>query len=196
MTKNKLPKELIKSRIKTWTNTYLFDLLKEIPSRHRKVLSKIDFTKQNKSLAPTYLCGKVRTGKTIKAWQMVLEWHCSQYSQRLSRDFIFISITELLAEFRNSYSNQTTTEEKILKKYKKVKLLVLDDFGAEKTTEWAYQMLYMVLSYRYDYEMITIYTSNFSLNELSKRLGDDRLSSRITHECKGNIINFTNKPYV
>lgn len=196
MIKNKLPKELIKSRIKIWKNTYLLDELAKIPPRHRKVLAKMDFTKQEKPLVPTYLCGRVRTGKTIKAWQMVLEWHCVQYSQRLSRDFIFISVTELLAEFRNSYSNQTTTEEKILKKYKKVKLLLLDDFATEKTTEWSSQMLYMVLNYRYDHEMLTIYTSNYTLEQLSKRLGDDRLTSRIAHECKEDILNFTNKPYV
>jgi len=190
------PPKMLKSRTKTWLNARLPELLKQIPSRHRKVLAKIKLTNIQWPLHPTYLCGKVRTGKTIQAWQIALQWHKEQYIRRLSTDFIFTSNVEMLADLRSSYRTNEVTEEQILEKYKKVKLLVIDDFGTEKITEWAHQMLYMILSYRYDNEKITVYTSNLTPTELAKKLDDDRMVSRISHECKGNIITFTNKPYI
>lgn len=188
------PEEMIQARTKKWFNVYLPELLKDLPKRHRQAISVKDLEKSEYPLKSKYLRGPIRTGKTVKAWKLTLQWHKDQFARMLSKDFIFTNTTELLAEFRNSYNTPDQNETQILKKYKKVKLLVLDDFATEKTSEWANQMLYMVLNYRYENEKTTIYTSNFSLDELSKRLGDDRLTSRIGHEC--DIIKFTNKPYI
>ena len=102
----------------------------------------------------------------------------------------------MLMELRMCYKNEEMSEQAVLDKFKNIRLLILDDMGAMKTTEWAYQMLYMILAHRYDEMKTTYYTSNYTLNELGERLNDDRITSRIAHECRGNIIHFDNTPFV
>lgn len=69
-------------------------------------------------------------------------------------------------------------------------VLVLDDFGAERMTEWAREQLLLILSERYDQHRCTIITSNFSLGELAQRINEhandpsgERIASRIAEVC-------------
>lgn len=69
-------------------------------------------------------------------------------------------------------------------------VLVLDDFGAERVTEWAREQLLLILSERYDQHRSTIITSNFSLGELAARISEaaddpsgERIASRIAEVC-------------
>ena len=75
--------------------------------------------------------------------------------------------------------NKNKVEE--LQKYDSC--LVLDDFGAEKTTDFVRQISYLIVDYREKYELQTIITSNYFLKDIAILL-DDRLSSRITGMCK------------
>lgn len=61
-------------------------------------------------------------------------------------------------------------------------LLFLDDLGAEKMSEWVAEQFYLILNFRYEEKLPTIITSNYSLGELSERLGD-RIASRIAEMC-------------
>lgn len=70
-------------------------------------------------------------------------------------------------------------------------VLVLDDFGAERVTEWAREQLLLILSERYDQHRCTIITSNFSLGELARRIseGDARYADqRTTTDPSGERI--------
>ena len=49
-------------------------------------------------------------------------------------------------------------------------LLVLDDLGAEKTTEWAAEQLYRILDARYEARRPTIITSNHPWSQMDGRL--------------------------
>lgn len=71
----------------------------------------------------------------------------------------------------------------MLRKYLDTPLLVLDDLGAEKTTPWALQSLYVILNKRGSELRQTIITSNLSLDEMSNELSD-RIASRIKGMCK------------
>ena len=61
--------------------------------------------------------------------------------------------------------------------------LALDDIGSEKATDWALQMLYLLIDRRYSQMLKTIITSNLTLDQIADRL-DDRISSRIAGMCK------------
>ncbi len=53
------------------------------------------------------------------------------------------------------------SEEEVISRYEKTPaMLVLDDVGAEKQTEWAVQTLYAILNARYESRMPTIVTTN------------------------------------
>ena len=77
----------------------------------------------------------------------------------------------------------------MLKKYANVGLLVLDDLGAEKTSDWSRQVFYLLLDRRYREMKQTIITTNLSLEQIAETF-DDRVASRlcemgVTIELKG-----------
>lgn len=59
--------------------------------------------------------------------------------------------------------------------YKSADLLVLDDIGAEKKSDWNKQCLNSLIDYRYSHLKVTIYTSNYDVNDLA----EGRISDRI-----------------
>lgn len=58
------------------------------------------------------------------------------------------------------------------------RLLVLDDLGREKSTDWVLERLYVLVNERYNHRRPTIVTTNYSPNELVGR-GYDALVSRL-----------------
>jgi len=84
----------------------------------------------------------------------------------------FATVTEMLNDIKDSFKNNKPT----LKRYQECDLLVLDDFGSEKITEWAEETVFTVLDYREKNELPIIYTSNIDINDLEY---NSRIKSRI-----------------
>jgi len=186
-----------KERIEVWHEQKLPLLLQKFPTRIQDILKSQRYLNSNGLSTSMYMFGRVRTGKSVTAAKKALEWSLKRFTERHLSDFIFITAPELLAEIKACYNGDNGKSEwQVIEKFKKVPLLVLDDLGVTKTNEWNYQMMYMILTYRYDEKMITIYTSNLSLQELADKLQDDRLTSRIAHDCGPNIFEFDNEPYI
>ena len=61
-------------------------------------------------------------------------------------------------------------------------IVVIDDLGAEKVTDWVKETLYMIINNRYEEMRPVIVTSNLTLDELSTQLGD-RIPSRLAGMC-------------
>lgn len=76
-------------------------------------------------------------------------------------------------------------EEDLIFRYIDVDVLVIDDIGIAKDTEFMIATLYEIINGRY---MAghggLIVTSNLGLGDLAKKLGDDRISSRLAQMCK------------
>lgn len=102
--------------------------------------------------------------------------------------FRFINIPELFFLLRTSMAKKNSVGDEIVEQCKGAKLLVLDDLGAEMLTEWTYQVLYLIINSRFDSMKPTIFTSNFSLEELGAKISDERLISRVLRMCEGNIF--------
>jgi DNA replication protein DnaC len=96
----------------------------------------------------------------------------------------WISAVDLLLQIRGTFRpGSENTEESIIEEYSDCRLLVLDDLGAEKTSEWSLQTLYTIIDRRYREERQTIITSNLSLDELASQV-DDRIASRLSELCR------------
>lgn len=151
-------------------------------------------------LKSLFIYGPCGCGKSTLAAMSLLyhseQFHCSLKRRAAGKSLKFITLPQLLLELRKSYgrrpehsvgtralSSPSDSEEKQIERYKSIDILVLDDFGAEKTTDWSLTMLYLILSHRYEYNKVTILTSNLSLDELTNQLGDARLTSRIGGWC-------------
>lgn len=162
--------------------------LSGIPEMYKRV----SLQDESRSL---FLVGANGVGKTYRAAGIICNWierlSYKQLSEcRIDVNYpVFITAPELLMKIRNCFSLQQC-EESVVEKYSRCPLLVLDDLGAEKTTEWALQTLYIILNNRYSNYMQTIITSNLTIEEIGEKLGD-RIASRIAGMCK--IVKLTGK---
>ena len=63
-------------------------------------------------------------------------------------------------------------------------VLVLDDIGAEKATEWAQERLYDIVDFRHANNMPTVVTLNISLSQL----GNERVASRLKDRRRSTVL--------
>lgn len=74
----------------------------------------------------------------------------------------FCDYRELLKEIQNSYNPSVqTTELEILRPVFEAEVLVLDELGAVKPTEWVWDTVSHILNSRYNEKKTTIITTNF-----------------------------------
>jgi DNA replication protein DnaC len=118
---------------------------------------------------------------------------------------IFYDYSELLKLIQNSYNPSVqTTELDVLRPVFETDVLVLDDFGATRPTEWVWDAVSLILKTRYNENRTVIITTNYPDGPSAKAegvegaqrasrddtLGDrvgDRMLSRIHEMCR--IIN-------
>lgn len=66
-------------------------------------------------------------------------------------------------------------------------LLVLDDLGASKWTEWVEEITYRLINHRYEECLPSIFTSNLPPAQLRDALGE-RVASRLTEMCDRIVL--------
>ena len=91
---------------------------------------------------------------------------------------VFYAVPELLKLIRSTYDRvNRTAEMDVLRPVLEADLLVLDDIGAEKTSEWVGETLNLVVNTRYNERRPTIFTSNYEDEEQTGK--GDTLSERV-----------------
>lgn len=84
---------------------------------------------------------------------------------------IYGTLINLLAELRNSYdTDNNISEMEIIKLYENVDLLIIDDLGKEKPSEWGLEKLFTIINSRYENNLPVIITTNYNQNSLLERL--------------------------
>lgn len=102
------------------------------------------------------LCGDIGTGKTHLAVGVIRALIQKGYAG------IFFDYRELLKQIQNSYNpNAQVTELEILKPVFECEVLVLDELGAAKPSEWVWDAVQYILNTRYNRQLTTIITTNF-----------------------------------
>lgn len=105
---------------------------------------------------------------------------------------IFYDFRDLLKEIQDSYNPNTHTSElKILAPILEAEVLVLDELGSSKPTEWVQETITHIINKRYNDRKITLFTSNYldipigsAYDEsLTERVGV-RLRSRLHEMCR------------
>jgi DNA replication protein DnaC len=82
---------------------------------------------------------------------------------------LFCDYRELLKEIQASYNPASeSTEMKILEPIRTVEVLVLDDLGASKPSDWVRDIVGIVLNARYNENRTTIITTNYLDNPTSE----------------------------
>lgn len=161
-----------------------------LPARYREA-RLADFPARYRNLqGGLYLTGPAGTGKTRLAAAILRQVLVEEDTGGVFGPQ-FIEVPELLLDIRGTFRDGSErTEEGLLAEYANSDLLILDDLGAEKPTEWVTQTLYLLINRRYGSEKRTIITSNLGLSELGNRLGD-RIVSRVAGMCQ--VVELTGK---
>lgn len=96
----------------------------------------------------------------------------SEYKQgKRGYNAIFISVPKLLRKIRATYNDKSeVSEEQIYQTLEKVDLLVLDDLGVEKQSEWATERIFDLIDSRQG--MHTIFTTNIAYSDLEQLKGE------------------------
>ncbi|WP_193065317.1 ATP-binding protein [Oceanobacillus oncorhynchi] len=103
---------------------------------------------------------------------------------------IFISVPKLLTKFRSSYNKDSDySESDLIDALSTVDVLILDDLGAEKDSDWSWEKLFEIVDSRQG--LHTIYTSNYSPEDLIVKMGERNFSRIVnrdttTVEIKGD----------
>ena len=112
---------------------------------------------------------------------------------------LFCDYRELLKQIQNSYNPSVqTTELELLQPVFQTEVLVLDDLGAVKPTEWVWDTVSVILNTRYNETRTTIITTNFQDGPATalagprgaareETLGDrigERMRSRLSEMCR------------
>ncbi len=95
----------------------------------------------------------------------------------------FVFVPDMLDELRNSYSENSDNYVPKFNYIKDAKILILDDFGSGNYSNWAFEKLYQIITWRYNRKLPTVITSP---NDFGKR--HDAMISRIQDPLIGQMI--------
>jgi len=141
-----------------------------------------------------YLTGGYGVGKTHLA--------VSVANELLGRGIAVVCMTmiDLLDRIKQSWDEGEDDESQLLRAYREVPLLILDDLGSEQPTEWGLARLFGILNARYEAYMPTIVTTNYGADELIRRMTPksaggppdqktpEKIVDRLTEMCVGLFI--------
>lgn len=124
------------------------------------------------------IVGEIGTGKTHLAVGIIKELIVNRGIPCLFYDY-----RELLKQIQNSYNATVqTTELDVLRPVFETDVLVLDELGAVKPTEWVWDTVSLILNTRYNDNRITIITTNFP--DLKARERPNNAGNRSSEEAR------------
>lgn len=126
------------------------------------------------------LLGPTGTGKTHYAWSLlaaVAETGTQLRWQMHTTVDLYASLRP-----RDGEDSQSTFE-----RIADAQLLVLDDLGACKWTEWTEEITYRLINHRYEECLPSIFTSNLAPSSLRDAVGE-RVASRLTEMCDRIVL--------
>jgi DNA replication protein DnaC len=161
------------------------------PSQDRAARFAMQFTQEYPAVDQGVLfMGPVGVGKTHLAVSIL--------KGLTERGFscLFYEFGALLKEIQDSYNPKTHTSElSVLAPVLNAEVLVLDELGASKPTDWVRDTMAHIINTRYNENRFTIFTTNYldsKANERDESLEDRigvRLRSRLYEMCKTVEIN-------
>jgi len=120
------------------------------------------------------LMGGIGTGKTHFLNALWTELRLVGYK---AKEMVkLITSTELIYEIKNAIAQKVT--DAVVERYKNIPILLLDDLGAERITDWTQEQFYLIIDYRWRYRLPVAITSNYKIPHISDMLGE-RVASRI-----------------
>lgn len=129
------------------------------------------------------LTGGTGSGKTHLAAAIM------NYRLKAGKDTVFCTVPELLIDIRRAIALESDTTE-LIEIVKNTDMLILDDLGAERPSEWVVEQLFVIINSRFLEDKLTVVTSNYNASKLIARMSADgdgipgqRIISRLKEMC-------------
>lgn len=139
------------------------------------------------------MCGLPGTGKTYYA-------NCiANAVQEKGYTVLSFNLSGYLRKIKDDYGKQkdsVSEEEKLLLAVKEADLLIIDDLGSEKLSEWGMEKIYNLLDERYKVSKPLIITTNLSKTGLEEHLminNSNKLLDRIMGVTKPFTFNWESR---
>lgn len=134
-----------------------------------------DFTDFEQKGIGLYISSATKgSGKTRMAVSIANELLTKGYRVKFATAIAILN--EIKSTWQNKNYQESNTESKLLNDLIQVDVLIIDDFGQEKVSEWVNNEFYHIINERYVLNKTTIYTSNVLISEL---LYDERITTRV-----------------
>lgn len=132
-----------------------------------------------------FIYGECGTGKTMLACIIANE------RAELLKSSMFIRAVDIFHELNPFFSQNKSETIRKRNLVLTTPCLIIDDLGAEKPSDFTRAILFDILDFRMNEELQTVITTNFSIEELKKRINvkeelnlSDKIIRRITAACK------------
>jgi DNA replication protein DnaC len=160
-------------------------VLKNAKRRVQELVDLWPNTPEGKGLLLMGGCG---VGKTHLAVAALVEIIQSGKPGRM----IFSNFQDLIQEIQASFDPDTaTTKAEIMRPILEADLLVLDELGSQKPTQFVQDILYYVINTRYNEERTTIFTTNYL--EATADAKDESLEQRIGVRLRSRLAEMTQR---
>ncbi len=126
-----------------------------------------------------WFSGDTGTGKTTLAMLV------SKEALKTGHSVAIYSLPKLLARIRRTYEAgpEGDSYSEFFARLTSVDLLHIDDFGAEKRSDWVLEQLYSLVNERYEDERSIMVTTNLTVDKLEEQIGP-RTVSRLAETCE------------
>ena len=171
---------LTSSRLPELLRKKTFDNFKPLNKSQQQALNIAKGVAADPTARGLVLAGPPGTGKTHLAAAIL--------NQRIADGLpaTFVTVPELLADIRRVIRSEEETSA-LMELVKETDLLILDDLGAEKTTDWTVEQLFVLINARLLRQRQTVVTTNIAdageLIEQLRGMAGHRIVSRLAEMC-------------
>lgn len=161
---------------------------RQFPQRYRdgaalapEIWAWIHATVENPAAGDSLLIlGPVGRGKTFQAYGALR----AVLGALPGLGWVAASFADFTASLR---PRQGVDAEAQMERYRSAGVLLLDDIGAAKGSEWVEEVAYRLIDHRYNLMLPTIYATNLTPESLRDVLGD-RIASRLAETCRRVVL--------
>jgi len=152
------------------------------------IYAKEEFVKKFPTRKGFLLMGASGLGKTHLAVGTIAELTLGHGVKCMFKDFFY-----LLSELKQAYS-EGTPENDVILPLVEAEVLVIDELGKGRSSEWELNILDQLISKRYNASRQTLATTNYVTREIAREKGDtteilearvgERIASRLFEMCE------------